>query len=619
MAEKSFFDEFSSKFTFTGFTEQMKIASNNLEQYSTKLNSTFGQTKERLGEMMTTIAQATPKITRLGGDVEDVFDTLNQITKATRKNIIANDEDAARLFATSQVLGQSVEDIVDNFANIGVTFASIPDQIEETTKYLRSIGGNTQQIMREVTFNLDRLNRFQFENGVVGLTKMAAQASLLRFNMNQTFQLADKVISPEGAVEVAAAFQRLGVTAGNLVDPFQLMNQSINDPQGLQDSLIKVAKQFSYFDEQTKTFKINPQGVLMLREIETQTGVSAAELSKAAVSAQDLERRLSQINKIGLNFSEEDKLYLANITQMTKEGQYTVNLRTEFGKMITKPLEEVTKEELEKLIEEQKSGGKTMEDVSRSQLTAMQTIAKDVEAIYQTITYGAVGASITTDFNAGLIRGATSLTGTLSGSLTRSMEGKIDDAIGALLKTSTTLFDQIKSGSFNIDKVVDEIGKIETGFEDFSKGIFKEIGKDIAKEFNKDRKSITGVENLINTGVREMLSEDLKKLAEEDIKKLTNKFSGAEQNFIGKGTTSTTTGNSDVNQNIKGGTTTTTGKIDVNGDVNVNIKIPTEFSALNTEQIKIIFNELINSTEFKNEIEKLIIRHSQSLPRQGTK
>jgi hypothetical protein len=68
--------------------------------------------------------------------------------------------------------------------------------------YIRSIGGNTKQIMEDVTNNMDQMNRFQFENGVKGLTKMAAQASMLRFDMNETFKLADKVLSPEGAIQL---------------------------------------------------------------------------------------------------------------------------------------------------------------------------------------------------------------------------------------------------------------------------------------------------------------------------------------------------------------------------------------------------------------------------------
>ena len=75
------------------------------------------------------------------------------------------------------------------------------------------------------------MNRFNFQDGVMGLTKMAAQASMLRFDMSKTADFADKVMNPQGAIEMASAFQRLGVMAGDLVDPFVLMDKSINDPQ----------------------------------------------------------------------------------------------------------------------------------------------------------------------------------------------------------------------------------------------------------------------------------------------------------------------------------------------------------------------------------------------------
>ena len=65
----------------------------------------------------------------------------------------------------------------------------------------------------------------------------------------------------------------MGVSIGNLTDPFALMNDSINDPGALQDSLIKATKQFTQFDEKTKTFKINPQGILTLKAMSEETGI----------------------------------------------------------------------------------------------------------------------------------------------------------------------------------------------------------------------------------------------------------------------------------------------------------------------------------------------------------
>jgi hypothetical protein len=256
-----------------------------IQQYSIEVNKTFTQGRQRLSELITSIADATPRVNRLGGSMKDVAQIMGDIAEASNRNLIASTEEVEKLYASQKVLEINADTLVNSFSDVGIGLAKIPEELEKSVNYVQSIGGNAKAVMKDVTNNMSQMNRFQFEGGVQGLTKMAAQASMLRFSMSETFRLADKVLDPEGAIEVASAFQRLGVSAGNLVDPFQLMNMSINDPSGLQNSLADVAKQFSYFDEETKTFKINPQGVLTLREMEKQTGDSDQEMSKIAVDA----------------------------------------------------------------------------------------------------------------------------------------------------------------------------------------------------------------------------------------------------------------------------------------------------------------------------------------------
>jgi methyl-accepting chemotaxis protein len=210
-----------------------------------EVNNLFGQSRQRIVELKTELVDSLPGIARLGGNIGDVGESIQQIALASRRNVVENSEDVEKLFAASKVLGASVGEISDAFLNVGVGIEQVGKQLEDSVNYVRSIGGNTKQVMDSVRANMDQMNRYQFEGGVQGLTKMAAQASMLRFDMGETFRLADKVLTPEGAIETAAAFQRLGVSAGALADPFALMNQSINDPQGLQDSLVDVAKQFN--------------------------------------------------------------------------------------------------------------------------------------------------------------------------------------------------------------------------------------------------------------------------------------------------------------------------------------------------------------------------------------
>jgi hypothetical protein len=352
-----------------------------------KINASFGQTKQRLVEIQTAIADTAPGVKRLGGGINEVTNTINEIAKASRRNVIANSEDVSNMFAAQKILGGSIKDISDSFLNVGVGISQIPKELEKSINYIQSIGGNTVDVMKDVQTNMEQMNRYQFEGGVQGLTKMAAQASMLRFEMKETFTLAERVLDPEEAIKVASAFQRLGVSAGSLVDPFSLMNQSINDPSGLQDSLVNVSKQFTYFDEKTKTFKINPQGVLTLKEMEKQTGVSAKEMSKMGLAAAELDKRISEVNAAGLHFgSEEDKQYLQNIASMGKGGRYEVELKDG----TKKELQQLNQEEFDELIDEQKNGPKTLEEIARGQMTYMEVMANDVTAIRMAVAAGIV-------------------------------------------------------------------------------------------------------------------------------------------------------------------------------------------------------------------------------------
>ncbi len=349
------------------------------------LNKSFIGNRARVQEFMTELTNVGPEIQGLGGKFEDAGKTLESVAKASRRNVIASKEDVKELFSTSQILNKDVTTIVDSFAKVGVMYSDISEKVLESINYANSIGVNAKNVMADVLANTDQLSRFNFAGGVQGLTKMAAQASMLRFDMKQTFELADKVLDPDKAIEVASAFQRLGVSAGNLTDPFMLMNQSINDPSGLQDSLINVAKQFTYFDEQTKTFKINPQGILTLREMEAQTGVSAKAMREAALSAADFDKRLGDIKKTGkiAGFSEDDQKLITNLSRMGKEG-YEIKVK-EDGKDVYKRLADVNEQQLKATLDAEKTKPETIEDVQRNQLSTQESMAASLREINEKI------------------------------------------------------------------------------------------------------------------------------------------------------------------------------------------------------------------------------------------
>ena len=397
------------------FFNDVAKAITSLESYGAGLNRTFGETRQRISEIKTALADSLPGVERLGGGIKDVQQTISDIALGTRRNIIATTKQTEELYAVTKITGLAVKGLVDGFADAGVGVEQMTKQIQASLNYIQSIGGNTREVFKVVSGNMDQLNRYQFEGGIQGLTKMAAQASMLRFDMNETFRLADNLYKPERAIEVASAFQRLGLAVGDLADPFRLMNDSINNPQGIQDSLVNMSKQFAYFDNQTKTFKMSPEGVLRLKELQDQTQISATEMMKLGLAAKEADARISAISAVGLSVKEEDKQLLSNIARMGDGGEYEISVRdSQSGEKRWEKLTSLTQDQLNATLKEQKEGPKTLEEIARSQLDYSEMVAGDVRSIYHGLMYGFASERRATEGVEGVRRLTDSLTGTLS-------------------------------------------------------------------------------------------------------------------------------------------------------------------------------------------------------------
>lgn len=356
-----------------------------------KVNETFTEGRLRATEFSTAVSDSVAGVIRVGGEVTDIGNTINAIAAGSRRNIVATTETIVGLTAASKALGDfDIETITNNFAQAGVEVSQVAENLQDSILYVQSIGLNATTVVQEMTRNMDMMNRFNFEDGVIGLTKMTAQASMLRFDMKETAKFAEDVMNPDGAIKMASAFQRLGVAAGDLVDPFVLMDKSINDPQGLQDSIIEMTKQFTYFDEKTNSFRINPGGIRLMKELATETGISFENMTKTALAAADMDRRLNEID-FNIQASEEDKMLVANMAKMGPGGEYFVELQNERGTLEQKKLTDLTQNEFERLREIQETRPKTMEDIARAQLSTFDLMARDIKALPLQLSYALAG------------------------------------------------------------------------------------------------------------------------------------------------------------------------------------------------------------------------------------
>lgn len=506
-------------------------AFDNLSASIRDINNAFLETRTRVLELSTALSDSVAGVTRLGGSLEQTEKTIIGIASGARRNVVAAAESVQEIYATATLLGKTAESIVEDFAQIGYTFDEIGEKSAESIQYIQSMGLNAKTIMGDVLSDFTLMNRFNFEDGVMGLTKMAAQASMLRFDMGETQFLADKVMDPEGAIQIASTFQRLGVTMGELIDPFVLMDSSINDPGKLQDSMINLAKSYAQFNEETKRFEINPYGIRMLKEIGDQTGLNVENLKKSALAALELDSRLSDIN-FNINATEEDKTMIANLAQK-KDGEYVVKIYDEQrGEEFVK-LSEITTDQFDKLVKQQESAPKTIEEIQREQLDVTQRMRNDTRALVDYFQYGFVGQ---TGFRR-VSEDVTTIYEDFSTSLNKSVPTQEElrqlfEGVGNNLRD--LVMTAFKSGnSVDIEnaltKLAEQKDDLTAGTARTLEKMLRELGTNMPKE----------TYSMVGEGYKELVGS---------IKKLTNTLDSRDNTF--------------------------SGELDLNGDININVNTP---------------------------------------------
>jgi hypothetical protein len=347
-----------------------------IETRSFGIAKNFGLTKSEIDNITKATVTATEVLIQYGASQDTAYKQQLEIGKVLGRNLILGTEAQKDLFFASQTSGQAADKIAGSFKNAGFSLYDTGKQMNTVVNTAREIGVNATIVSEKVLQNTSLLNKYNFQGGVEGLAKMAANAAALRIDMGDTLKFAEKVYSPEGAIEAAAALQRLGVAQSDLLDPLKLLDLAENDPTELQNQIAEMSKQFVKLNKDGN-FEILPGAKKQLREIEQVLGFGAGELSKMALSSAELDTKLSKI-KFPDFATEEQKKLLANITEM-KDGQLQINVNGEMED-VAKVLEKnSTEEQFKKLLEQGEK--KEPQDLVKLQLSSTDNLRISIEKL----------------------------------------------------------------------------------------------------------------------------------------------------------------------------------------------------------------------------------------------
>lgn len=340
-----------------------------MDEYGTQVQASFGLAKNRMDEFKQTIADAGPRLAKLGISESDMANKLVEVMDGLGTAASVSEEAVVELSAAAQVTGQQVGTLAREFRGVGVSVYDVGEEMKKVTDYARSVGVSVKGVASGVVDNLTKINTFNFENGVEGLAKMAATSERLGISMDKVFQTAEDLLSPEKAIDMSAALQRLGVTSSGLLDPLRAMDLAQNDPEELQKEMVKLGQEFTRFNEKTGKMEILPGAKRRMREVAQAVGMSAEEFSKMAIKSADFEMKLKQIKMpdiVGGN--QETKELIASMAQM-KDGVATIKVRDEETGITTeKKVEELTPDDIKNLQKANEESSKSIEEIAMNQL-----------------------------------------------------------------------------------------------------------------------------------------------------------------------------------------------------------------------------------------------------------
>jgi hypothetical protein len=434
-----------------------------LEQEFTTFNAKFageiGQTQKAIVGLREEIAVATPGISGLGGDLQDVLNIQLGIAKEFGTNIITLGETVEDLFVAGKAVGvasEKVGEMVGSFKEAGIEAGLVRDRIQETVDISRSIGVNTTAVFKMVEQNLGALNEYGFEKGVAGLSAMAAQSVMMRVEMKGIFTFADRVFSPEGAINTVSAFQRLGVAVGDLADPFRLMYLASEDVEELQNQVVKMTSTMTYFDEKTKEFKVFPNAKRDLKEIANETGMAYNDLVKFSIGQQKLNMIAKDFRIQGID--EESKMFISNLATYSQDrGGFVVKIGKD-EKLVT----ELTQSDLDQLQNEPV----TLEELAKASLTEDELQTALLQQLLDSFAAPTAASRLATDpreVARGLLMGAGDR---LDASVGNQRAGI--NAVNKLVESSSKSLMDLLSGEGSLSELTNVIGKatadIEGGF-----------------------------------------------------------------------------------------------------------------------------------------------------------
>lgn len=353
------------------------------------VNAELGLSGELSRGYRDNILDAYKGVVGMGYSFDELLSTSIEASKQTGRVFSLNEQTMVKMAETSRAyIGDitQMSTIFKDFELVGVGAEMALENINEAGKSSLSLGLNARKTTEEITKNIGKLNEYGFQNGIQGLNRMAQKSIEFRMSMEETFKIADKVMNPESALDMAANLQVLGGVIGSLGDPFQMMYMATNNVEGLQDSLIGAASSLATYNEEQGRFEITGVNLRRAKAMAEQLGVSYKDLAQGAIASAERSSAASELIMQGLVMDNKDQEFITNLAKMGPGGKMVIEVPSSIAEKLgvdrQTAIESLDQKTADALIKNrQEIEQMNTKDIALNQFTETQKMALNISEI----------------------------------------------------------------------------------------------------------------------------------------------------------------------------------------------------------------------------------------------
>ena len=361
----------------------------NLDKAAVGAYRTMGmsvETMKNLRQHAVATANAFETARNFNADSADLLNLQVSYARELGRNVNLASIELANLAAMKRLVGdeQAIK-FTASFEKMGLDVNSASKEMVELFNDGAKTGLNFSKYAAAVADNLHLAQQYTFANGVDGLKNMVKQSLAVRWNMQQTAAFAEKVSNVEGAVTTSAQMSVLGGEFAKFANPMNMLYESLNDMESLNERLMKTFSQFATFNKQTNQIEVSAFDRMRIKAAAQAMGLDYGQVMDSVYGMGRAKVAEDQLRGSGL--SDEYKTFLKNKAMIDrKDGRAYVNLMQKDGTYKPKYLDEGFSDEDKKSMDvEMRTESQDIKSIAKSALTIEEIIEGVKKGFYDKI------------------------------------------------------------------------------------------------------------------------------------------------------------------------------------------------------------------------------------------